>query len=61
KLHLGNNPWISPPEAVVEEGKEGIVKYLTDMRKAEEANAEVKTLRLLKVVLIGSPSAGKSR
>lgn len=60
-LHLSNNPWISPPEAVVEEGLESIVQYLMDMRKAKEAEAEVKTLRLLKVVLVGSPNAGKSR
>lgn len=60
-LKLSNNPWINPPEAVVEEGLDGVEKYLLDMRKAEEAGAEVKTLHLLKVVLVGSPNAGKTR
>lgn len=60
-LFLRSNPWVSPPEAVVEEGVDGVRKYFLDVKKAEEAGAEVKTLHLLKVVVVGSPNAGKTR
>lgn len=56
-LFLRSNPWISPPGAVVEEGLDGVKKYFADTQKAEEAGAEIKTLHLLKVVLVGSPNA----
>ncbi|CAB1104970.1 unnamed protein product [Ectocarpus sp. CCAP 1310/34] len=57
---LGGNPWIMPPEGVVEKGLPAVESYLLDVRKAEEAGAEVKTLKLLKVVLVGSSQAGKT-
>lgn len=60
-LFLRSNPWVSPPEAVVEEGLDGVEKYYLDVKKAEEAGADVETLRLLKVVVVGSPAAGKTR
>ncbi|CAM9834872.1 unnamed protein product [Ectocarpus sp. 6 AP-2014] len=49
-----------PPEGVVEKGLPEVKAYLRDVRKAEEAGAEVKTLKLLKVVLVGSSQAGKT-
>ena len=60
-LALERNPWIMPPEAIVEEGLVAIEAYLADVRAAKEAGAEVKTLQLLKVVLVGSSQAGKTR
>lgn len=60
-LALERNPWIMPPEAIVEEGLPAIEAYLMDVRAAREAGAEVKTLQLLKVVLVGSSQAGKTR
>lgn len=50
-----------PPEAVVEEGLTAIEAYLKDVRAAKKAGAEIKTLQLLKVVLVGSSQAGKTR
>lgn len=50
-----------PPEAIAEEGLVAIEAYLVDVRAAKEAGAEVKTLRLLKVVVVGSSQAGKAR
>ena len=47
-----------PPEAVVERGVEAMKTYLRDVLKAPE---EVISLRLLKVVLVGSESVGKTR
>ncbi|CAN0156577.1 unnamed protein product [Ascophyllum nodosum] len=46
-----------PPEAVVERGVEAMKTYLRDVLKAPE---EVISLRLLKVVLVGSESVGKT-
>ena len=60
-LRLESNPWIMPPEAVVEEGLPAVVEYLIDVRTAKEAGADVKELKLLKVVLVGSSQAGKTR
>lgn len=60
-IRLSDNPWIMPPEGVVEKGLPEVRAYLLDVRKAEEAGAEVKTLKLLKVVLVGSSQAGKTR
>lgn len=60
-LALERNPWIMPPEAIVEEGLMAIEAYLMDVRAAKEAGAEVETLQLLKVVLVGSSHAGKTR
>lgn len=57
---IKNNPWIMPPEAIVERGG-GVFKYLLDVEKAEEAGARVELLQLLKVVLVGSSKAGKTR
>ncbi|CBJ25495.1 LRR-GTPase of the ROCO family [Ectocarpus siliculosus] len=59
-LRLQDNPWVMPPEGIVNEGLPAVEKYLRDVREAEEAGAEVKTLNVLKVVLIGSPGAGKT-
>ena len=60
-LRLESNPWIMPPEAVVEEGLPAVVEYLIDVRTAKEAGADVKELKLLKVVLVGASQAGKTR
>lgn len=60
-LRLQDNPWIMPPEGIVNKGLLAVEKYLRDVREAEEAGAEVKTLNALKVVLIGSSGAGKTR
>eukprot|EP00752_Nemacystus_decipiens_P009015 g8047.t2 len=56
---LKNNPWVMPPEAVVEKGG-AVHKYLLEVEEAAEAGAEVRTLKLLKVVLVGSSRAGKT-
>ncbi|CAN0052948.1 unnamed protein product, partial [Laminaria digitata] len=60
-LGLKGNPWIMPPEAVVEEGLSAVETYLEDVRTAEKAGAGIKTMQLLKVVLVGSSQAGKTR
>lgn len=58
RVDLTGNPWIMPPEAVVEKDLAAVKTYYTDVR---EAGAEVIPRRLLKVVLVGSSSAGKTR
>lgn len=60
-LYLADNPWIMPPEAVVEAGLSAIKGYLQDVQEARNAGADVTSLNLLKVVLVGSGSAGKTR
>ena len=50
-----------PPEAVVEQGLEAIKTFLGDVQKAIDNGGQVRSLQLLKVVLVGSPSAGKTR
>ena len=55
---LTGNPWIMPPEAVVEKGLHAVKTYYTDVR---EAGTKAIPRRLLKVVLVGSSSAGKTR
>lgn len=50
-----------PPEAVVEEGLPAVEKYLTEVQTAQEVGARVTTVQLLKVVLVGSSQAGKTR
>jgi len=49
-----------PPEAVVEKGGE-VLKYLLEVQRAKEAGARIEMLQLLKVVLVGSARAGKTR
>ena len=60
-LSLRGNPWVMPPEAVVEQGLGAIETYLGDVQNAMENGGQVRSLQLLKVVLVGSPSAGKTR
>ena len=60
-LDLRGNPWKMPPEAVVEQGLETIKIFLRDVQKASESGAQVRSLKLLKVVLVGAASAGKTR
>ncbi|CAM9253300.1 unnamed protein product, partial [Sphacelaria rigidula] len=60
RIRLKNNPWIMPPGAVVEEGLEAVKAYLVDVQAAKNAGADVTSLSLLKVVLVGSASAGKT-
>ena len=50
-----------PPEAVVEQGLKAIETFLGDVQKANEIGAQVRSLQLHKVVLVGSASAGKTR
>ncbi|CAM9582540.1 unnamed protein product, partial [Ascophyllum nodosum] len=59
-LGLRGNPWKMPPEAVVEQGLEAIKIFLGDVLDANKDNDHVRSLQLLKVVLVGSPSAGKT-
>ena len=61
ELDLRGNPWKMPPEAVVEQGLEAIKIFLRDVQKASESGAQVRSLKLLKVVLVGAASAGKTR
>ena len=61
KLDLRGNPWVMPPEAVVEQGLEAIKIFLRDVQKASKDGAQVRSLKLLKVVLVGAASAGKTR
>lgn len=60
-IHLKNNPWVMPPEAVVEAGLEALHMFLVDAEKASEVGSAVQRRRLLKVVLVGAASAGKTR
>lgn len=60
-LRLENNAWVMPPEAVVEAGVPAVKRYLLDVQEAEKAGADVTSLKLLIVVLVGSASAGKTR
>ena len=60
-MNLSGNPWKMPPEAVVEQGLEAIKIFLRDVQKASENGAQVRSLKLLKVVLVGAASAGKTR
>lgn len=50
-----------PPEAVVEAGIPAVKEYLLDVQEATKAGGDVTSLQLLKVVLVGSASAGKTR
>ena len=50
-----------PPEAVVEQGLEATKIFLGDVQKASDNGAQVRSLKLLKVVLVGAESAGKTR
>ncbi|CAN0423458.1 unnamed protein product, partial [Ascophyllum nodosum] len=59
-LYLSGNPWKMPPEAVVEQGLEAIKIFLRDVQKASENGAQFRSLKLLKVVLVGAASAGKT-
>ncbi|CBN74748.1 LRR-GTPase of the ROCO family, putative pseudogene [Ectocarpus siliculosus] len=59
-LLLQNNPWIMPPEGVVEAGLTAVKRYLVDVQETKKAGADVTSLQLLKVVLVGSASAGKT-
>lgn len=57
-LSLHNNPWRMPPEAVVEQGLPAVKSYLLDV---ERAKGHIMSLQLLKLVLVGSSGAGKTR
>ncbi|CAN0097131.1 unnamed protein product, partial [Ascophyllum nodosum] len=59
-LDLRGNPWKMPPEAVVEQGLEATKIFLGDVQKASDNGAQVRSLKLLKVVLVGAESAGKT-
>ncbi|CAN0137879.1 unnamed protein product, partial [Scytosiphon promiscuus] len=59
-MKLANNPWITPPEAVVEAGHVAMEMYFVDVQEAEKAGLCVAMLQLLKVVFVGSASAGKT-
>ena len=60
-MNLEGNPWITLPEAVVERGLSALKAYLTDVRTAKDAGVGPTCLKLLKVVLVGSSRAGKTR
>eukprot|EP00903_Cladosiphon_okamuranus_P018362 g16892.t2 len=58
-VRLKKNSWIMPPEAVVEAGLSAVKRYLVDVQETKNAGFDVTSLQLLKVVLVGSASAGK--
>ena len=60
-LKLRGNTWVMPPEAVVEEGLSAVEGYLEDVRSVANIGSEIKTIQFLKVVLVGSSQAGKTR
>ena len=63
-LLLDGNPWVRPPEAVLKKGRSAIRTYLVDVRTAMDAGigyTELSSQKLLKVVLVGSSQAGKTR
>lgn len=60
-ISLHNNPWRMPPEAVVEQGIPAVKKYLLDVQLAKAVGGDVMSLQLLKLVLVGSSGAGKTR
>ena len=60
-VYLSDNPWQMPPEAVVEQGLEAVKAYLKDVKDAKDNGASIRSLQHLKVVLVGSSGAGKTR
>lgn len=60
-VRLHDNPWRMPPEAVVEQGLEAVRTYLKDVKDAKDMHASVTSEKFLKVVLVGSSRAGKTR
>lgn len=60
-LSLHNNPWRMPPEAVVEQGLPAVKSYLLDVQQAKAVGGHIMSLQLLKLVLVGSSGAGKTR
>lgn len=60
-IDLRGNPWMMPPEAVVEKGLKAVRSFYKDVREAVHAGGDVISRRLLKVVLVGSSSVGKTR
>lgn len=50
-----------PPEGVVEQGLKAIKQYLNDVKDTRDTDISTKSLELLKVVLVGSSGAGKTR
>ena len=56
-LHLNDNPWEEPPEAVLKKGMPAVWEYFDDLF------AEGTTIRrsMIKVVLVGQEGAGKTR
>lgn len=60
-VFLGNNRWTTPPESVVEAGVPAVERYLLDVQAAKETGDDLTLLRRLKVILVGSAAAGKTR
>lgn len=58
RVYLEDNPWRMPPEAVIEKGFNAVQTFLNDVK---EAGASTISLQYLKVVLVGSSQAGKTR
>ena len=58
KLHISNNPWKEPPEAVVEKGMPAVREYFVDL--FAEGVAPVPRC-MIKVILVGQEGAGKTR
>lgn len=56
-LHLTNNPWEEPPEAVLKKGMRAVSEYFTDLF----AEGTTFRRRMVKVVLVGQEGAGKTR
>lgn len=56
-LHVLNNPWEEPPEAVVRMGVPAVSEYFTDLF-AEGTSIR---RRMIKLVLVGQEGAGKTR
>lgn len=56
-VRIDGNPWQEPPEAVVQKGMSAVSRYFADLY------AEGVTIRrnMIKLVLVGQESAGKTR
>lgn len=54
EVRIDQNPWTSPPEAVVRQGLDAVHKYFDDLKYGGAISNS------LKLVLVGLPGAGKT-
>lgn len=60
-VHLEENPWRMPPEAVEEQELEAVQTYLNDMKAAKDFGALATSLQLLKGRIGGIVSSGENK